>query len=212
VATYAQKFRAALIACLGPDKVVFMPGWDKQHRGIGWRGKGGVPSCLFAHHTAGAPTSSTDPKHAGNRKGAGKGQVDFVQSHYEVPASGFTLDRDGTVYVHSIFPVWHAGLGSFRGVSPFSSLGIPDDQANDYALGVEIVSKGITRDFTVAQKWSFGYLAEACRRASGWRGFWKRLPNHRTWAPTRKVDTRYELASLRLWAARARARLALLPH
>ncbi len=211
-AAFARRFHTELIACLGPDKVVFMPGWDTQHRGIGWRGKGAVPSCLFAHHTAGAPTTSTDPKHPGNRKGAGKGQVDFVQSHYEVPAANFTLDRDGTVYVHSIFPVWHAGKGSFRKVPPFDSLGIPDDAGNDYALGVEIVSKGQKRDFTKAQKWAFGYLAEASRRTAGWKGVWKRLPNHRTWAPTRKVDTRYELASLRLWATRARARLALLPH
>ena len=42
--------------------------------------------------------------------------------------------------------------------------------------------------------------------ASGWRGLWKRLPNHTTWAGRRKVDTRYSLSSLRLWAARAAAK------
>lgn len=208
-AAYARRFKAALTACLPAGKVVFMPGWDKKHRGIGWRGSNGLPSCLFAHHTAGASTSSTDPKAKGNQPGDGMGQVRFVQSHYRVPAANFTLDRDGTVYVHSIWPVWHAGKGSFRKVPRFSELGIPDHMANDYALGCEIVSKGIKRDFTAAQKWSWGYLANACRQASGWRGFYKRLPNHRTWAPTRKVDTRYELSSLLLWAKRAQARLVL---
>lgn len=203
---FHDDLKAELIRWLGPDGVVFLPGWDKKYRGMGWSGKYQKPVALMCHHTAGAATDSTDPKHPGNRTGANAGQVKFVNSHFTSPASNFTLDRDGIVYVNTAYPCWHSGEGSFRGVKPFDSLGVPDDRFADVGFGVEIVSKGIKPDFTSAQKWALGGLANACKQASGWSGLWKRLPNHRTWAPTRKVDTRYELSSLRLWAARAAAR------
>ena len=197
--TWAKVLEVALRQRLG-DKVVFIDDWDKVRRKP-WPRKG-VPVALMVHHTAGAATSSRDPNHPGNRKGANAGIVNFVQNHYEVPAANFTLDRDGTVYVHSAWPVWHAGRGSFKGVKRFARLNIPDDQANDFCVGVEVVSKGLKRDFTQAQKVSLGKLANACKDAAGWQGFYMRLPNHRTWAPRRKVDSRYSLKALRRWAAR----------
>ena len=197
--TFAKDFRKALETRL-PGKVQFMPNWSKQRRGP-WR-PNGMPVALMVHHTAGAATTSTNPKHPGNQKGANRGIINFVQNHYEVPAANFTLDRDGTLYVHSIHPVWHAGKGSFRGVKPFDSLGIPDNQGNDFMLGVEVVSRGLKKDFTKAQKQSLGRLSNACKDVTGWKGFWKRLPNHRTWAPNRKIDSRYRLIALRRWAVR----------
>jgi len=98
--------------------------------------------------------------------------------------------------------VWHAGRGSFKGVKPYDRLGINDNLGNDYMLGVEVVSKGFKRDFTKAQKVSLGKLANACKDAAGWKGFYRRLPNHKTWAPNRKIDSRYTLLALRRWAAR----------
>lgn len=195
---YARALQKQLIEHLG-SKAVFMPEWDKQRRGP-WK-PDGVPVALMCHHTAAAATDSTNPKHPGNQKHANAGVVNFVQSHYEVPAANFTLDRDGSVYVHSAYPVWHAGKGSFKGVRPFDSLSIPDDMGNDYMLGVEVVSKGLKKDFTKAQKESLGRLSNACKDASGWQGFWKRLPNHRTYT-SRKIDTRYTLTALRSWAVR----------
>lgn len=199
--TFAERLEAALIERLGERKVVFMPGWDKRPRGITWRRKG-KPVALMAHHTAGAATESTNPSNPGNQKGANAGVISFVQNHYKVPAASFTLDRDGTVYVHCAYPVWHAGRGSFKGVKRFARLNIPDDAGNDYMMGVEIVSKGRKRDFTALQKRSFGQLANAVKDAASWKGFYMRLPNHKTWAPRRKVDTRYTLAALRRWAAK----------
>lgn len=195
--TWARKLEQALTARLG-DKVVFIDGWREVKRKP-WP-RTGVPVALMAHHTAGAATDSTSPTHPGNRKGANMGVVRFVQNAGGIPKSNFTLDRDGTVYVHNAWPVHHAGLGSFKGVKQFAGLMIPDDAGNDYMLGVEIVSKGLKRDFTKAQKDSFGLLANACREAAGWRGFYMRLPNHKTWAPSRKIDTRYTLLALRRWA------------
>ncbi len=183
-----------------PGKVVYMKGWRKVQR-MDWPRKG-VPIALMVHHTAGAATSSRNPNNPGNQKGANDGIINFVRNHYRVPASNFVLDRDGTVYVVTAFPCWHAGRGSFKGVKRFKRLRIPDNRGNDYMLGVEVVSKGRRRDFTKAQKESLGQLANACREAAGWKGFWMRLPNHRTWAPRRKVDSRYSLKALRRWAAK----------
>lgn len=186
-----------------PGRVKYLKGWRGKSRGIDWAGPTDRPVALVIHHTAGAATSSTDPRHKGNQSGANNGVVNFVQNHYQVPAANFTLDRDGTVYVHSAWPVWHAGLGSFRGVHPYRDLGIPDNAGNDWMLGVEVVSKGLDRDFTEAQKVSLGALANACKDAAGWGGFYRRLPNHRTWAPTRKVDSKYDVDTIRRWAVAA---------
>lgn len=206
---YHHDLKAALIKWLGEDNVTFMPGWDRKDRGIDWQGKYGKPVALMCHHTAGAATDSTDPKHPGNTVKADEPQANYVQSHFNSPASNFTLGRSGHLWVHSAYPVWHSGEGSFKGVKPFDSLNVRDDHFADVGLGVECVSKGLKKDFTSKQKWALGDLANACREASGWAGIWKRLPNHKTWAPTRKIDTRYDLASLRLWATKARARKAI---
>lgn len=194
---WAKVLQAALRKRLG-DKVVFIDDWDKVRRKP-WP-RSGVPVALMVHHTAGAATDSTNSQHPGNQKGANAGVIKYVQNHFEVPAANFTLDRDGTVYVHSAWPVWHAGRGSFKGVKPFDKLGVSDNLGNDYMLGVEVVSKGLKRDFTKAQKVSLGKLANACKDAAGWKGFYRRLPNHKTWAPNRKIDSRYSLLALRRWA------------
>ena len=195
---YHHALKAELVRWLGKDKVIFMKGWNTPRRGA-WQGKGQKPVALLVHHTAGAATDSTSPTHRGNQHGANDGIIRFVQSHYEVPAANFTLDRDGCLYVHSAYPVWHAGLGEFAHW-PHSSLGVWPDRGNDFMLGVEVVSKGLKRDFTRAQKDALGAMAQACRAASGWKGLVKRLPNHRTWAPTRKVDSKYPLSWLQAWA------------
>lgn len=197
--TFARDLEAALIHHLG-NKVEFLPGWDRRQRNLAWRPKG-VPVALMAHHTAGARTDSRNPQHPGNQKGANAGVVQFVHNRANVSRCNFTLDRDGTVYVHSAWPVHHAGLGSFKGVKPFDRLQIPDNAGNDYMMGCEFVSKGLKRDFTKAQKESWGKLANAVRDAAGWKGFFMRLPNHRTWT-SRKIDTRYSLLALRRWAAK----------
>ena len=196
---WVKTLEVALRQRLG-DKVVFIDNWDIMRRKP-WPRKG-VPVALMVHHTAGAATDSTNPKHPGNRKGANAGVISYIQNHFKVPAANFTLDRDGTVYVHSAWPVWHAGRGSFKGVKPFDKLRVSDNLGNDYMLGVEVVSKGLKRDFTKAQKVSLGKLANACKDAAGWKGFYRRLPNHKTWAPNRKIDSRYTLLALRRWARR----------
>jgi hypothetical protein len=180
-------------------QVRYMRDWTRVRTGA-WKGSGALPVGLVLHHTAGAATDSTDPKHPGNRTGANNGVVNFVQNKYQVPAANFTLDRDGTVYVHSAFPVWHAGVGTFVGRPPWSSFGIPRDDANRWMLGVEVISKGRKKDFTQAQIDSLVQLIRACRDAAEWNHTGtKYLPRHRDWAPGRKVDIVYTNAEVQEW-------------
>jgi hypothetical protein len=180
-------------------RVKYMRDWTTVRTGS-WKGPGSLPVGLVLHHTAGAATDSTAPKHPGNRTGANNGVVNFVQNKYKVPAANFTLDRDGTVYVHSAFPIWHAGEGTFVGRPPWSVFGIPKNDCNRWMLGVEIISKGRKKDFTAAQIESLVALIRACRDAADWNHTGTRhLPRHRDWAPGRKVDIVYDNAEVQGW-------------
>ena len=197
---FAGRFKKALVAELG-DKVVFQKKWSVQRRGP-WRGYRKMPDALMLHHTAAAATESTDPRNKGNQRGANDGVIRFIQTHYEVPAANFTLDRDGTVYVHSVWPVWHAGKGSFKRVKPWDLFSIPNDMANDFCLGVEIMSKGRKKDFTKAQKESLKRLQEACGVACKWpvngRRGTIRHPRHKDWTD-RKIDILFSQDEVNQW-------------
>lgn len=194
---FAFTLRDELIDNLGRKNVVLMPKWSQIRNGTDWRGPKKLPCALLLHHTAGAATDSMNPCAKGNQRGANDGVINFIQSHYRVPAANFTLDRDGTVYFHNAYPIWHAGLGSFKGRKPWSSLGIPDNLGNNYMLGVEIVSKGLKKDITEAQWASLHLLLIGCRDASGWPSIsLLRRPQHKDWAPTRKIDLRYTNAQV----------------
>lgn len=184
-----------------PGQVVYMKGWRKIKR-VRWQGPGHRPVALMLHHTAGAATESTNPAAKGNQKGANAGVIRYIQTHFRVPAANFTLDRDGTVYVHSAYPIFHAGLGTFTGKSPWDILGVRPNQGNDFMLGVEIVSKGRRKDFTKAQKDSLKRLQEACGMAAKWphpkRRAQVRRPRHADWTP-RKIDILYSQKEVDRW-------------
>jgi hypothetical protein len=196
--SFSNRLKKALDARLN-GRVRYMRNWTNMYTGP-WKGPGGVPVALVLHHTAGAATDSTDPKHPGNQRGANNGVVNFVQSKYKVPAANFTLDRDGTVYVHAANPVWHAGEGTFVGKEPWAAFGIPRNDGNRWMLGVEIVSKGRKKDFTKAQIDSLIALINACRDAGNWSHTGtKYLPRHRDWAGPRKVDIVYDNREVQRW-------------
>ena len=80
-------------------------------------------------------------------------------------------------------------------------MGIPDNRANDYVLGVEVMSKGQKRDFTAAQKASLAALIHACAAATAfeWEPLWlKNRPQHKDWTD-RKIDTRYTNEEIKGW-------------
>lgn len=198
---YAARLRAALQKQLPESQLHFMAGWQREWYRSSWAGKGGLPVALMLHHTAGAATDSTAATAPGNKHGANAGVIKFVNRHpdFDMPCSAFTLDRDGCVYVNAALPCYHAGKGTFTNTE-WSKLGIPKDSANSYLLGVEIVSKGVKADYTAAQKQSLAALARACAAASGWPDTSTlRLPRHKDWAPTRKVDIKYSNATVQQW-------------
>ena len=88
MAVSADKFKAALDGS-GID-LEWMSGWKNTWHGMSsWKGAKGNPVALMLHHTAGASTDSTDPKHKGNQCSADDGQVKFVHRHpeFKSPAS-----------------------------------------------------------------------------------------------------------------------------
>lgn len=193
---FGRKFGKSLKRQLGKHKVVFMNGHTHRHRG--W--PGGAPRAVFLHWTAGAATSSDDPGHPGNQRGANSGVVAWCHhpsSPY--PYCNITLDRDGTCYINTAHgSAWHSGEGSFRGTR-FSRLGIGDNAAHLYTLGVEIVDKGTSDGSITKAQWeAVSAICVAAREAAGWKGFKYRITNHHTWAPTRKVDidTRYSMDNI----------------
>lgn len=197
---YSDTLRQKLTKRLGARRLVFMKDWQKNYTGA-WK-PNGKPVGILLHHTAAAATDSTAANNPGNQKGANNGVINFIQNHYRVPAANFTLDRDGTIYVHAAYPVWHAGLGSFAGKEPWSTLGIPKDVGNRYLLGVEIMSKGQKKDFTAAQKQSLALLIQACSETvspDNWKPLWlKNRPRHKDWTD-RKIDILYSNDEVKSW-------------
>jgi len=199
--SFPRRLKKAIAANIPGGKVKYFRGWRKNYTGP-WLGAKKLPVALMLHHTAGAATESTSPSARGNQTGANSGVVNFVQNHYRVPAANFTLDRDGTVYVHAANPVWHAGVGSFRGKKPWRIFRIPDNRGNRYMMGVEIVSRGRKKDFTKAQKEALKGLQEAVGEAARWpkrkRRAKVRRPRHKDWT-TRKVDIVYDHNEVDRW-------------
>jgi hypothetical protein len=197
--TFADDLKAALDKRIPTSQLHYVDGWKKSWYRDGWAA--GRPVALILHHTAGAATSSTSPDHAGNQHGANDDQVAYVADHpsYNMPCSAFTIDRDGCLFVNAALPCYHAGEGSFRGTQ-WSSLNVPDDSANSYCLGVECVDKGQSTTFTKAMKQTVARLAKACAEASNWKDTSTlRLPRHKDWAPDRKIDIRYNNATVQEW-------------
>ena len=195
--TYADVLKKQLSKYMPKGLTVYMRDWEKNYTGE-WK-PAGKPLALLLHHTASCATQSKSAKAPGNQKGANNGTINYIQNHYDVPAANFTLDRDGTVYVHAANPVWHAGVGTFKGKPPWDTLNIPDDQGNRYMLGVEIMSQGKIEDYTKAQEKSLALLIDACAAAGGWEPLWlKNRPRHKDWT-TRKIDILYSNEEVKAW-------------
>ena len=189
MAVSADKFKAALDGS-GID-LEWMSGWKNTWHGMSaWKGAKGNPVALMLHHTAGASTDSTDPKHKGNQCSADDGQVKFVHRHpeFKSPASQFTLRRCGKLAINAYKPCYHAGKGDFKGTE-WKGLGIPKDSANSYLMGIEIVSKGLKEDLTENQWRTLATLAKTLSDLYGWGDTdTLHFPRHKDYAPTRKVD------------------------
>ena len=194
---FVDVLKSSLDTFMPAGSVTYMKDWRANYTGV-WK-PDKKPVALLLHHTASCATQSKSAKAPGNQKGANNGTINYIQNHYDVPAANFTLDRDGTLYVHAGNPVWHAGLGSFKGKKPWDSLNIPDDEGNRYMLGVEIMSQGKIKDYTQAQEIGLACLIDACSVAGGWESLWlKNRPRHKDWT-SRKIDILYTNSEVKDW-------------
>ena len=184
------------------DKVVFNKRWNQTFKPSAWAK--GKPFGLVTHHTAGAATDSDVSGAKGNRKGDNAGQIKFVESHpdFNSPASQFTLDRDGTVYVNCLGPTYHAGKSDpnkWIGSKWQKDSKCGTDQGNSFYMGVEIVSKGLKKDFTQEMKESLGKLISVLAGIFDWDDLELAHLNHKTYAGPRKVDTKYTDEQIQGW-------------
>lgn len=135
------------------------------------------PKYVINHHTAGSSDINKPAESLGWMLYGNKGNNGgFVR------ACHFLIGRDGIIHVLYSFGTWHAGRGGAYG-------GIPQDEMNNYAYGIEVESAGLVPDFTVEQLDSLARLDVALCNLMG-VGFDHAI-NHKTWAPTRKIDTKY---------------------
>lgn len=165
-ATVSRVPHASLVerAVAGLPGVVFERGWDDS--GIAGNGTF-APGWVVMHHTAGMNNL--------RRIRPGGTYADVASAH-------FLVDRDGTIHVISASRAYHAGAGG-----PLK--GVPTDQMNGHGWGIEIEDLGLGRTMTEVQMGAAAAVAAGLLREM--RQPVTRCINHRTWAPRRKVDTRY---------------------
>lgn len=163
-----------------------------------------APAYVIQHHTANGGATGNNPS------------LNWVlhNEYHPIRACHFLIGRDGTVFVVYALKCYHAGKGGpgHWGDGP----AVQVDSMNGRAFGIEVESKGMSTvasdvdGFTPAQFDALARLDAALLDLLGAKGE-GRVINHRTWAPTRKVDTRYTDATLQANARTARARLNAVP-
>lgn len=162
-------------------KYELTPGWDdpaNQASGV-W-----APAYIIQHHTANGGAAGNNPSLAWCVKG----------TYPPVRNCHFLIGRDGKVFVVYALKCYHAGKGGpgHWGDGP----AVQADSMNGRAYGIEVESKGMspvpsfTDGFTDAQLEALSRLNAVLLDLLGGKGE-GRVINHKTWAPTRKVDTRY---------------------
>lgn len=180
---------------------VLEPGWDDPSiaaSGI-W-----APAYIIQHHTANGGAPGNAPSLA------------WVKHNQYAPirACHFLIGRDGTVHVVYALKCYHAGKGGpgHWGDGP----AVQADSMNGRSFGIEVESRGLSTvpsdvdGFTTAQLAALSRLNAVLLDLLGAKGE-GRVINHRTWAPGRKVDTRYSDAFLRAHTAAMRGRLNAAP-
>ena len=135
----------------------------------GWRTRGHGPMAavrgIICHHTAGARTGNY-PSLRVVRDG---------RPGLDGPLAQLGLARDGSVLVIAAGKAWHAGAGSWSGLT-----------GNSDCIGIEAESVGDGKDWTAAQRDAYPRLCRALAQHYGVPA--SRVIAHREWAPSRKID------------------------
>lgn len=141
---------------------------------VGWRGHNHGPMAdhifgTMCHHTAGP-----DPYPGASNDFPSIGIVRNGRPGLPGPLAQYGLGWNGTVYIVSDGLAYHAGEGSWRGVS-----------GNSRFLGIEAEDAG-DGDWTPAQLDAYPRLAAAIQDYLGQDAGW--VCAHREYAPRRKID------------------------
>lgn len=164
-------------------KYHLVAGWDNPNIAASgtWN-----PVGVLEHHTAGTDSLAYVVKN----------------KFYPIRACHFLVSRDGTVHVVYSLKCYHAGLG---GPTKVGNVTVPKDQGNGHFYGIEIESLGKSTTYTPAgdgitpaQQVAVGKLTAALLNMMNVPT--SAVMNHKTYAPTRKVDTRFTDA---FWRAQA---------
>jgi hypothetical protein len=154
-------------------KVELVPGWAT-------RGSSSfAPACVVDHWTAGPRGTTKRPS------------LDVVingRPGIEGPLCNIYLARDGTCVVGAAGRANHAGAGGFRGLV-----------GNSAAYGIEAESGG-DGDWTSEMLGAYPRLNAALLSGLGRDASW--VCGHNEWAPTRKVDIRDIIATVRASTAK----------
>lgn len=158
----------------------------------GWRTRGRpydfYPKAVICHHTASGSSS-------GNF--ASEGIVLNGRSDLPGPLCQILLGRDGTVKLIAAGYSNHAGYGGPRA-------GIPENQGNTYAVGIEAENNGLGEPWRPTTVIAYYRL---CAALLDWFGVKdvNRVFGHKEWAPGRKIDP----AGIDMNRFRANVQLAL---
>lgn len=167
---------ARLLAC--GVEVLWVPGWDKA--GAAWTR---TPIGIVDHHDA--STRKSGEWGALGVIRSGRPDVAGPLSQFQI---GRALDGVPRVAIVAAGRANHAGKGGPR--SP-----IPRDSANGWLLGAEAANDGVSEGYTAAALRAHHYLFRACMDVCGFGA--AGVIGHKEWAPGRKSDPRYDMASMR---------------
>lgn len=150
-----------------------VPGWQQRgHEGI-W-----LPRAVFDHHTASSRLAGNIPA----LSIVTNGRPDLPG-----PLCNFLVGRDGLVVIVAAGRCYHAGEGG-----PLK--GLPKDNANSYAFGIEIENDGVGEHYSRACLHSVVVLnAVLLRRVN--RGAYFAIC-HKEWTP-RKIDASFDCDEVR---------------
>lgn len=147
-------------------KVELEDGWEGRGRPYSFK-----PKAIVCHHTA----SNRNSGNFSSENIVTNGRPDL-----NGPLCQFLLGRDGTVKIIAAGYANHAGYGGPKA-------GIPANQANTYAYGIEAENDGIGEPWPAVQLNAYYRLCAALLEYMGTKDVSKVI-GHKEWAPGRKID------------------------